>query len=124
RAGSRIGEDAAGIVIDIRGDEARPYHGKKQQDPELPTSQKFHAHGLQRRSNWQNRTIRINAERAVWIGESAKLRKFSRRDAACCVSCRGARQGKPCLYNQGRNHDYSLERSIAITSSGVITPVS
>ena len=28
RAGGRIGPDAVGIVVDIRGDEARPHHGK------------------------------------------------------------------------------------------------
>ena len=38
RAGLRIRQDAAGIVVDIRGDEARSYDGEKQQDPELPAS--------------------------------------------------------------------------------------
>src|SRR5208282_2280485 len=76
RAGLRIGQDAVGIVVDIRGDEARSYYGKKQQEPELPTSQEFHARRPQAQSNWRNRTIRINAECDVWIDEFAKLVKF------------------------------------------------
>ena len=83
RAGLRIGQDAAGIVVDIRGDEARAYDGEEQQEPDLPASQEFHGRRPQRRSNWQNRTIRINAESGVWIGESAKLKSFLRRDEAC-----------------------------------------
>ena len=44
RPGGRIGQDAAGIIVDVRGNEPRTHHGKEQQDPALPTSQKPHAH--------------------------------------------------------------------------------
>jgi hypothetical protein len=42
--GGRVGKDAAGIVIDVRGNKTRSDDGKKQQDPDLPTSQETHAH--------------------------------------------------------------------------------
>src|SRR5208337_850692 len=77
RSGLRIGKDASGIVVDIRGDEARAYDGEEQQEPELPTSQKFHARRPQRNDqHWQNRTIRINAESTVWVDESANEGRF------------------------------------------------
>ena len=41
-AGLRIGQDAAGIVVDVRGDKARPDDGEEQQDPGLPASQELH----------------------------------------------------------------------------------
>ena len=40
----RVGQDAAGIIVDVRGNESRPDYGKEQQDPDLPTSQEPHAH--------------------------------------------------------------------------------
>ena len=43
-AGVRVGEDAAGIVVDVRGNKARADDGEEQQDPGFPTFQKFHAH--------------------------------------------------------------------------------
>ena len=76
RAGLRIGQDAIGIVVNIRGDDARPHDGEEHQEPELPTSQEFHAHRPQGRSNWRNRTTRINAESIVWIYQFAELRNF------------------------------------------------
>jgi hypothetical protein len=48
RARLRIHKDTAGIVVNIRGDEARPYDSKEQKEPELPTSQKFHARRSQK----------------------------------------------------------------------------
>jgi hypothetical protein len=46
RPGGRIGKDAAGIIVDVCGNESRPDYGKKQQDPNLPTPQELHAHFL------------------------------------------------------------------------------
>ena len=44
RAGLRIGQDAAGIVVDVRGDDPRPDYGEEQQGPAFPAFQKLHAH--------------------------------------------------------------------------------
>jgi hypothetical protein len=52
-AGLRIRQDAVGIVVDIRGDEARAYYGKKEQNPDLPTSEEFHANSHRQKSDWQ-----------------------------------------------------------------------
>jgi hypothetical protein len=39
RPGLRIGQDAAGVVVDVRGDDARPYHRQEQQSSAFPTFQ-------------------------------------------------------------------------------------
>ena len=44
RAGRRVGPDAAGIVIDVRGNKPRTDYCEEQQDPGLPASQKLHGH--------------------------------------------------------------------------------
>ncbi len=44
RPGLGIDEDAAGIIVDVCGNESRTDYGKKQQDPGLPTPQELHAH--------------------------------------------------------------------------------
>ena len=36
RAGLRVGEDAAGVVIDVGGNEAGTEHGQEEQDPDSP----------------------------------------------------------------------------------------
>ncbi len=36
RAGLRVGEDAAGVVIDIGGNESGTEHGQKKDDPDSP----------------------------------------------------------------------------------------
>jgi hypothetical protein len=47
RPGSRVGVDAIGIVVDIRGDKARSDYGEKQQQPGLPAFQESHASNSQ-----------------------------------------------------------------------------
>jgi len=42
-SGGRVGKDAAGIIVDVCGNETRPDNGKEQQDPGLPTPQELHA---------------------------------------------------------------------------------
>ena len=44
RSGLGIGQDAAGIIVDVGGDESRPDDGEEQQDPGFPAFQKLHAH--------------------------------------------------------------------------------
>ena len=44
RSGLRIGQDAAGIIVDVGSDESRAHDGKEQQYPDFPASQKLH-HG-------------------------------------------------------------------------------
>ena len=43
RSGGRVGVDAVGIVVDIRGDKARSHYSEEQQDLGLPAFQEFHA---------------------------------------------------------------------------------
>ena len=47
RPGSRVGVDAVGIVVDVRGDKARADYGEKQHQPGLPAFQEFHASNSQ-----------------------------------------------------------------------------
>jgi hypothetical protein len=44
RPGGGIGQDAAGIIVDVCGNEPWAYYGEEQQDPDLRASQKLHAH--------------------------------------------------------------------------------
>jgi len=44
RAGLGVGQDAAGIVVDVRGDDPRPDYSEEQQRPASPASPKLHAH--------------------------------------------------------------------------------
>ena len=43
RAGLRVGQDAAGIVIDVRGNEAGTDNSEEQQDPAFGTFEELHA---------------------------------------------------------------------------------
>jgi hypothetical protein len=47
RPGSRVGVDAVGIVVDVRGDKTRTNYGEEQDDPGLPAFQEFHASNSQ-----------------------------------------------------------------------------
>jgi hypothetical protein len=42
--GGGIGQDAAGIIVDVCGNESRSDYGKEEQNPDLRASQKLHAH--------------------------------------------------------------------------------
>src|ERR1700721_1036521 len=44
RPGGGIGQDAAGIIVDVCGNESRSDYGKEEQDPDLRAPQKLHAH--------------------------------------------------------------------------------
>jgi hypothetical protein len=76
RPGLRIGKDSTGIVVDICGDEARPYDGEEQQQPELPSSQKSHAPRSQERSELAKQNEQNKRRSVPWIGESAKSGGF------------------------------------------------
>jgi hypothetical protein len=62
RPGGRVGQDAAGIIIDVRGNKSGSDYGKKQQDPDLPTFQQTHAR-ISQTYEWNRlqRRNRINA---------------------------------------------------------------
>ena len=47
RPGLGVGQDAAGIVIDVRGNESRADYGEEEQDPGLRASQELHAQSSQ-----------------------------------------------------------------------------
>ena len=64
RAGGGIGPDAAGIVVDVRGDETRTDDGEERSaDPDFPTFQEFHATQA-RQATDQHKWIG-----EIWIGE-------------------------------------------------------
>ena len=44
RAGLGVDQNAAGIIVDVRGNKSRTDYGEEEQDPDLPTSQEIHAH--------------------------------------------------------------------------------
>src|SRR6202042_3280727 len=62
--GLRVGQDAAGIIVDVRCNEPRSNDGEEQQQPGFRASQKLHAHSWQTSYGWNGfrlRRHRINA---------------------------------------------------------------
>ncbi len=53
-ASLRVDQDATGIIVDIRGDKARPNDGKEQQDPGFPASQELHDGQLSQTYIWSD----------------------------------------------------------------------
>jgi hypothetical protein len=59
RPGSRVGVDAVGIVVDVRGNKTRTDNSEKQQDLGLRAFQDSHAH-LRPRKTVNDETIKQN----------------------------------------------------------------
>src|SRR5207302_9709085 len=105
RAGKRIREDAIGIIVNIRGDEARTDYCEYQQDPGLPASQELHGHISK---TWEEPTTRQNkCGHKIWIGQMFEWHS-----------------GFDSAQSFWKNDDYSFSRRRLITSSEVMTPVS
>jgi hypothetical protein len=56
-AGSGVDKDSARIVVDVGRDEPRADDSEKQQEPEFPISQEFHARKQQTESKMAKQTV-------------------------------------------------------------------